>query len=122
MIIGLIFFAIAVWLDKKTTYSDQPHSFVLTKWKLIIAIIVLQLSFIGYQISTNEHLLSQGELVKLKLQPVDPRSLLQGDYVILNYEISTIEVVTDRGKIEVLLRKNSEGIHEYAGVYKLMVR
>ena len=32
-----------------------------------------------------EHAMSSGEVVLLRLAPVDPRSLMQGDYMRLNY-------------------------------------
>ncbi|MEH8217772.1 GDYXXLXY domain-containing protein [Aeromonas veronii] len=35
-----------------------------------------------------EHAMSSGEVVLLRLAPVDPRSLMQGDYIRLNYEIA----------------------------------
>ncbi|MCO5343877.1 GDYXXLXY domain-containing protein [Aeromonas veronii] len=35
-----------------------------------------------------EHAMSRGEVVLLRLAPVDPRSLMQGDYMRLNYEIA----------------------------------
>lgn len=35
-----------------------------------------------------EHAMSNGEVVLLRLAPVDPRSLMQGDYMRLNYEIA----------------------------------
>lgn len=35
-----------------------------------------------------EHAMSSGEVVLLRLTPVDPRSLMQGDYMRLNYEIA----------------------------------
>ncbi|WP_420924989.1 GDYXXLXY domain-containing protein [Aeromonas veronii] len=35
-----------------------------------------------------EHAMSRGEVVLLRLAPVDPRSLMQGDYMRLNYEIT----------------------------------
>ncbi|MGL4775747.1 MAG: GDYXXLXY domain-containing protein, partial [Aeromonas veronii] len=34
------------------------------------------------------HAMSSGEVVLLRLAPVDPRSLMQGDYMRLNYEIA----------------------------------
>lgn len=52
--------------------------------------MLLQVGFVSYQSITNETLLKEGTLIKVKLVPVDPRSLLQGDYVILRYDISTI--------------------------------
>ncbi|WOE65046.1 GDYXXLXY domain-containing protein [Aeromonas allosaccharophila] len=35
-----------------------------------------------------EHAMNSGEVVLLRLAPVDPRSLMQGDYMRLNYEIA----------------------------------
>ncbi|QWZ82034.1 MULTISPECIES: GDYXXLXY domain-containing protein [Aeromonas] len=35
-----------------------------------------------------EYAMSSGEVVLLRLAPVDPRSLMQGDYMRLNYEIA----------------------------------
>jgi len=57
---------------------------------LIIAAFWLVL-FIGF-IGTREHTLRTGREVRLKTAPVDPRDLFRGDYVILSYEISTIDL------------------------------
>lgn len=54
----------------------------------IVILIVAQILFLGAQIATSEQALSNGTLVKLQLEPIDPRSIMQGDYVILNYTIS----------------------------------
>jgi uncharacterized membrane-anchored protein len=35
----------------------------------------------------NEKVLSEGETVLLELRPVDPRSLMQGDYMTLHFEV-----------------------------------
>jgi uncharacterized membrane-anchored protein len=37
---------------------------------------------------TNERILSGGQTVFLELAPVDPRSLMQGDYMVLNYALN----------------------------------
>ena len=38
----------------------------------------------------QERALASGTLVLLETRPVDPRDLLRGDYVILNYKISDV--------------------------------
>jgi uncharacterized membrane-anchored protein len=38
-----------------------------------------------------------GQEVRLKLAPVDPRDPLRGDYIAVNYEISRLEPVGDMG-------------------------
>ncbi|WP_114953678.1 GDYXXLXY domain-containing protein [Sphingosinicella terrae] len=44
------------------------------------------LAFVNYGIWQRERLLSEGEVVLLRLAPVDPRSLMQGDYMRLEFE------------------------------------
>jgi uncharacterized membrane-anchored protein len=46
------------------------------------------LAFVNFGIYQREQLLSHGEIVLLKLQPVDPRSMMQGDYMRLNFEVA----------------------------------
>ena len=53
-----------------------------------IIIILCQFLVLGSMIAKRVHLLRSGETVLLKCQPVDPRSLFSGDYVVLNYTIS----------------------------------
>lgn len=55
---------------------------------LIVAL--LQTGVIGYMIAGRAAILRSGTEILLKTAPVDPRDLLRGDYVILNYDISTI--------------------------------
>jgi uncharacterized membrane-anchored protein len=61
----------------------------MSKLKLFIisANMLLVLLFFGFNIMKNEKVLSEGETVLLELRPVDPRSLMQGDYMTLHYEV-----------------------------------
>lgn len=61
----------------------------MSKLKLFIisANMVLVLLFFGFNIVKNEKVLSEGETVLLELRPVDPRSLMQGDYMTLYFEV-----------------------------------
>jgi uncharacterized membrane-anchored protein len=47
------------------------------------------LAFVNYGIYQREQLLTDGRIVLLRLAPVDPRSLMQGDYMRLNFEVAT---------------------------------
>ena len=53
-----------------------------------IAVILCQFLVLGGMIAKRIHLLRSGDVVRLQCQPVDPRSLFSGDYVVLNYTIS----------------------------------
>lgn len=44
------------------------------------------LAFVNFGIYQRERLVTDGRVVLLKLSPVDPRSLMQGDYMRLNFE------------------------------------
>ena len=61
----------------------------MSKLKLFIisANMLLVLLFFGFNIVKNEKVLSEGETVLLALRPVDPRSLMQGDYMTLYFEV-----------------------------------
>ena len=50
--------------------------------------LLLCLGVPGVLIAGKEHLLTTGRLVLLPLAPVDPRSLMQGDYMDLRYRLS----------------------------------
>ncbi len=58
---------------------------------LIVANLLVLLAFVGRSTWKNERLLREGELVLLELAPVDPRSLMQGDYMRLNYAAANVE-------------------------------
>lgn len=58
--------------------------------KLVILVLALQCAWIGYTVATQEHALATGKVILLETQRVDPRDLLRGDYLILNYKISTV--------------------------------
>ena len=62
----------------------------MKKYKLLLIGLngLLVLLFFHYAIYQKERILQQGRLVLLRLAPVDPRSLMQGDYMDLRYDIS----------------------------------
>lgn len=91
----------------------------------ILLVLVIQLAFIGTQIVKSETILANGTEVKLLLAPIDPRSLLQGDYVILNYEISTPDgLVTLKEdflqgeKVQAVLQPDEKGIYHVEELFR----
>ncbi|ESX08803.1 GDYXXLXY domain-containing protein [Mesorhizobium sp. M0761] len=63
--------------------------------KLVISALVLalvQIGFLSWIIAGRAAILRNGKEVLLKVEPVDPRDLLRGDYIILGYEISRLPV------------------------------
>lgn len=82
-----------------------------SKWVIILINLGILLAYFNYSIFSKEGLLNNGKLVLLKLAPVDPRSLMQGDYMELRYEISggiDAEKLPKRGFC--VVRVNDSGI------------
>ena len=46
------------------------------------------LALVNYSIYSRERLLTEGNVVFLQLAPVDPRSLMQGDYMALRFHVA----------------------------------
>lgn len=130
-LLGLIAIAITYIFAYRTHASvsedANTYSRLLHKNPVLIAIvIVLQLSYVGYHAASSEALLSSGTQVKLAVEPLDPRSLLQGDYVRLNYNISTppanavqqLESGRSLNRIKVVLRQGDNGVYVFDRLYK----
>jgi uncharacterized membrane-anchored protein len=84
-----------------------------------VFVALVQTAILGYMIEGRAAILRSGTEVLLKTVPIDPRDLLRGDYVILNYEISTISTTSITGtrpnegevaKLHVRLKPGSDGI------------
>jgi uncharacterized membrane-anchored protein/uncharacterized membrane protein len=120
LIIGLAFFIITWLFDRKGKGIGSTSIFKRKQWLFILAVLVLQLSFVSFQMFTNEKLINEGKIITLKLAPVDPRSMIQGDYVRLQYEIGEVELGQERhkGRAYLLLKRDAEGIYRLSKVYK----
>nr|WP_198510887.1 GDYXXLXY domain-containing protein [Winslowiella toletana] len=59
----------------------------MRKWLLFTVLLVILLAT-NRAIYQKEQLLKHGSVVRLALAPVDPRSLMQGDYMALNYALN----------------------------------
>jgi uncharacterized membrane-anchored protein len=79
------------------------------KWIIVLINLIVLLWLFNNSMLKKETLLSEGKLVLLELVPVDPRSLMQGDYMTLNYTISrniNHDSISKRGFCVVKLEKN----------------
>jgi uncharacterized membrane-anchored protein len=57
---------------------------------LAALVALLQIGFLGWMIASRAAVLREGREVLLKVEPIDPRDLLRGDYVRLGYEIAQV--------------------------------
>lgn len=56
--------------------------------KIAIAALIVVLGIVNWSIAGKEKHLAEGKIVYLELAPVDPRSLMQGDYMALRFRIA----------------------------------
>ncbi|MGN6144935.1 MAG: GDYXXLXY domain-containing protein [Mesorhizobium sp.] len=95
----------------------------MTGRKLVVSALVLallQIGFLGWIVAGRAAILRNGQEVLLKVEPVDPRDLLRGDYIYLSYDISRLPVslianipagqtTSDDGPVTVRLGKDADG-------------
>ena len=62
-------------------------------WRLIafLAVVVVQVLLVSTMAVGHQEVLDEGEQVVLATRPFDPRDLFRGDYVVLAYEIGSID-------------------------------
>jgi uncharacterized membrane-anchored protein len=63
------------------------------KLKLLILVLALQSAWLLGTVAVQEYALATGKVILLETARIDPRDLLRGDYLILNYKI--IDVPTN---------------------------
>ena len=88
---------------------------------IAIALTVVILVFFNVSIYDREQTISNGETLLLELAPVDPRSLMQGDYVRLRYVVEDsvpIDELKDherRGHL--VLRRDTENVAQFVRIH-----
>jgi uncharacterized membrane-anchored protein len=60
------------------------------KRNIFLVVLALQCAWVLYTVAVQERALSVGKVIMLETERVDPRDLLRGDYLILNYKISDV--------------------------------
>ncbi|MBP1995853.1 GDYXXLXY domain-containing protein [Paenibacillus eucommiae] len=116
-------------MTKPTTDLQAGSTFwKLHRTKLLVVLVILQVLFLLGTAGSSYAVRWLGKEIRLQTLPVDPRDLLYGDYVILNYEISTLPTsllnkgeFPERGDtVYVLLKLNASdkaGTYDAVGIY-----
>ena len=96
IVLGLVAFLI-IRIEKRMNAAPcrRRSRIMMTANRTILAALVValaQIGFLGWIIAGRAAVLRDGREITLKVEPVDPRDLLRGDYVSLYYEISRIPV------------------------------
>jgi uncharacterized membrane-anchored protein len=74
--------------EAKTKVDKTAKSINNAKW-VVIGVMLFTIVLVNFNIYNKEMVLANGQLVYLKLAPVDPRSIMQGDYMRLRFDIET---------------------------------
>src|SRR6188768_2858919 len=77
---------------------------------IIAANLIAIIAYFSFTIIQKENILKNGKLILLELSPIDPRSLMQGDYMQLRYSIADsldTQEAALRGYIVVKLNEKS---------------
>lgn len=80
--------------------------------KIILALnLLLVFGFFAFSVVKKDRLYTGGTEILLKLAPVDPRSLMQGDYMKLNYAIRN-QIGKDDGEY-IVVKVDSDNVANY---------
>ncbi|MBB2487600.1 GDYXXLXY domain-containing protein [Mitsuaria sp. WAJ17] len=90
--------ALGAWLWLTTGRRPRPAGFEMpsgaARWTIPLCGL-LSLGLVNALVWQKEQLIAQGRPVFVKLAPVDPRSLIQGDYMRLNFALPTLPPVAE---------------------------
>jgi len=90
---------------------------------LVVAALVLLLAAANFTIWQRETLLRDGQVLLLELAPVDPRSLMQGDYMALRFAVSQKLGPADVGDAAategyVVVKRDARNIGTFGRIYR----
>ena len=93
---------------------------------LLIVTTFLLLVAVNFNIYQREQLIRNGRVVLLELAPVDPRSLMQGDYMALRFKVATqaftsknLKTLNDGYLVVTLDERNVASFNRFDGSGKL---
>ena len=90
---------------------------------VVLASLVLVLAAVNFTIWQRETLLRDGQVLLLELAPVDPRSLMQGDYMALRFAVSQKLAPADAGDTAVtegfvVVKRDARNIGTFERIYR----
>lgn len=112
---GLALLAVYLWIRPKSATKQQASINWRTPQVFVTSVSILGILLaVNLTIQQKETLLAEGRTVLLELAPVDPRSLMQGDYMRLRFAVSRELKRPDynsagEGYLRVKLDKNQVG-------------
>jgi uncharacterized membrane-anchored protein len=85
---------------------------------LLLAGLAVVLLLGNVNIMQKQAVLDEGETLLLRLRPVDPRSLIQGDYMVLRYDLAAFPEAEQAAALpwrgSVILARDEDGVGRFA--------
>jgi uncharacterized membrane-anchored protein len=93
-----------------------------TRLVVLATMAIVILAVASWQIAGKEEIVKKGTTILLQLAPVDPRSLMQGDYMALQYRM-TSDVSRAAREAEIndgvaVVQADENGIAEFVALYQ----
>ncbi len=86
---------------------------------IMIFLTFIILGIFGYTVYENETLKNNGKTVLLELRPIDPRSLIQGDFMILGFAIERVKKIPHKKhKGYLVIASDPDGVAQFRRFYK----
>lgn len=90
--------------------------------KIMIASSLLVIAALNYGIYEKEQIKEHGETLLLELAPVDPRSLIQGDYMRLRYAIErnapALRLASHEKRGSMVIRPDENNVAQFVRLYQ----
>src|SRR5262245_24429591 len=105
------------WSPASPFAWDSPMGSRSMRKAVVVAAALAILGIVNFSIASREGMLASGRIVLLELAPVDPRSLMQGDYMALRYRVANDAFGNTRGTRpadgHVVVAVNSDGVARF---------
>jgi len=100
--------------------ADPALNFEKISNRILFGVLAVILLLVNYLILSKEYVLANGEVMLLELAPRDPRSIIQGDYMVLRYSIAReiaqhSKSLTEEGKV--VVRLDDQRVAHYQRFY-----
>ena len=93
------------------------------KKTLNLIVLVAILIFLNFSIYKKEQILTHGKVIYLELAPIDPRSLMQGDYMALRFKIEdkikkALNGFSKNSKGKAIVTLNKQKLAKFKAIFK----
>lgn len=113
---GAVLLAGAGWASRALTRGGAVEGEAAPPRRWVAIGLVAVVGAIGWMVVGKERVLASGRVVLLELAPVDPRSLMQGDYMVLRYGMALrLDLDTWPADGRLVLRLGGDGVATLVG-------